>query len=163
MPFSMKPGGCRKRAKTMKKDWKLSRSCLNKAYRVSYCCSIFLLVLACCWWTVLCGWVGQCCSQNGGPRRSSFPVMDGFGWKLGGAMTLLIACMFHGVMPWIVATAPLSPEPTVSTLGFLLFLDTITTALAAKCEKSAAIPTNLHSTNWHNTLIIIILLNCLLD
>lgn len=26
------------------------------------------------------GWSVQ--SQNGGPRRSSFPVMDEFGWKL---------------------------------------------------------------------------------
>lgn len=34
-----------------------------------------------------------------GPSRSGFAVMDGLGWKLVvGALTLLIACMFHGVM-----------------------------------------------------------------
>lgn len=34
-----------------------------------------------------------------GPSRSGFPVMDGLGWKLVvEALTLLIACMFHGVM-----------------------------------------------------------------
>lgn len=57
--------------------------------------------------------------QNGGPRRSSFPH-DGWVWlgTVGGAMTLLIACMFHGVMLWIEATASLSPE-TYSVLSRL--------------------------------------------
>ena len=36
-------------------------------------------------------------------------------------MTLLIACMFHGVMLWIETTAPLSPESTVSSPVHIFF------------------------------------------
>lgn len=66
-------------------------------------------------------------------------------------MTLLIACMFHGVMLWIEATAPLTPETYSVSLS--LSPTTIKTALIAKYNKCAGILADTYTvhTNTHDT------------
>lgn len=85
-----------------KKQWKSTgnspSAVRRKAYRVSHCCSAVLLVLACCWWTVLCGWVGLCRARMEAPADPVSSVMDEFGWKLS---AVLWPCWLHACfMGW---------------------------------------------------------------
>lgn len=99
--FQFRSGACRERKKK-KKQWKSTgngpRAVRRKAYRVSHCCSAELLVLACCWWTGLCGCVGLCRARMEAPADPVSPVMDEFGWKLS---VVLWPCWLHACfMGW---------------------------------------------------------------
>lgn len=67
-----------------------------------------------------------------GPSRSGFPVMDELGWKLVvGALTLLIACMFHGVMLPLKENSVLAIRPL-----FLSYGDNCSECQVEQCKKA---------------------------
>lgn len=82
MPFGLEAGARGEKRKQWKRTGKSPSAVRSKAYRVTHCCSAALLVLACCWWTVLCGWVGLGRARMEAPADPVSPVMDEFGWKL---------------------------------------------------------------------------------
>lgn len=89
MPLGLEAGARGEKRKQWKRTGKSPSAVRSKAYRVTHCCSAALLVLACCWWSVLCGWVGLGRARMEAPADPVSPVMDEFGWKL---LVLLWPC-----------------------------------------------------------------------
>lgn len=82
MPFGLEPGGAEKKSENNEKVLEPVQELLGESLSciVLLLCSPVSVSMLLMDRSVRVGW--SVLSQNGGPRRSSFLVMDEFGWKL---------------------------------------------------------------------------------